>query len=444
MTNLISSIYQVNDFPHDRDEVLMARIKQHPSMKLVTVAQDFKLHERLKAWGIDDRQSLNMYDWLQGALDYKGQGRNYDFRVLPKYDKREMIMAPVTQGKENYVDLKHDGQRFARLDWLPGYVNRTQKRTMYTSNQNVWAKDLFDSRGFLSRRQYFNPDGKLGMELVFHVDGTPVLEISHMADKTMYRLLGNHGLPNWLLANELSLMLWWYGQIVKPDTVVYNDDPLLDPVWTQLDDRLKLIEVAHAQDLSNDRVAQLQSREHVMAINPDVARVYHYDYLNPWQPVGKVHGDKMYDKKKVAGVGRWLTNQMVDKLVGTIKLVHDENPDVKFDLLGYFTTDSQKYYQERMKNLKLLDIVNVRGNLVGEARKKFIQQAAVAFVIQTTVDSSVLPAMINHAGVPVVTNVSGFRGAYVTSESAKLFAQGINIGLKQEKLWHKDVKAHAK
>lgn len=444
MQNLVSSVYQINEFPTDRDEVVMARLEQHPQMKLVTVKQDYKLHERLKSWGIKDSQSLNLYDWLQGALNYQGDGTNYDFRVLPKYDKREMIMAPVTKGDDNYVDLKHNGQRFARLDWLPGYVNRTLTRTMYTNDQNVWAKDFFDSRGFLSRRQYFNPDGKLGMELVYHVDGTPVLEISHMGDKTMYRLLGTHGLPNWLLANELSLMLWWYGQILKDNTIVYNDDPILDKVWTQLDTRLKLIDVAHAQDLTQERIIEFRNRENVAAINQNVAHAYHYGYMNPWKPVGKVHVEKYYDKNLVVGTGRWLTNQMVDKLVGTIKLVHDNHPDVRFELYGFFTTDSQKYYKERMKKLKLSDLVKICGNVVGASRRDGWKKAAVAFCIASVVDSDVLPARLNHDGVPVVTNIAGLRGAYVNGDSAQLFAQGIDMGLKQTKLWHQDVRQNGR
>lgn len=444
MQNLVSSIYQINEFPTDRDEVVMSRLEQHPQMKLVTVKQDYKLHERLKSWGIKDNQSLNLYDWLQGALNYQGDGTNYDFRVLPKYDKREMVMAPVTKGDDNYVDLKHNGQRFARLDWLPGYINRTLTRTMYTNDQNVWAKDFFDSRGFLSRRQYFNPDGKLGMELVYHVDGTPVLEISHMGDKTMYRLLGTHGLPNWLLANELSLMLWWYGQILKDNTVVYNDDPVLDKVWTQLDTRLKLIDVAHAQDLTQERIIELQNRENVTAINQNVAHAYHYNYMNPWNPVGKVHVEKHYDKNLVVGTGRWLTNQMVDKLVGTIKLVHDSHPDVRFELYGFFTTDSQKYYKERMKKLKLSDLVKICGNVVGASRRDGWKKASVAFCIASVIDSDVLPARLNHDGVPVVTNIAGLRGAYVNGDSAQLFAQGINMGLKQTKLWHQDVRQNGR
>ena len=41
MQNLVSSIYQINEFPTDRDEVVMSRLEQHPQMKLVTVKQGY-------------------------------------------------------------------------------------------------------------------------------------------------------------------------------------------------------------------------------------------------------------------------------------------------------------------------------------------------------------------------------------------------------------------
>lgn len=451
----ISSLYQLDSFPNDKTEVVMNRLTQNPKMKLVTVAQDYELHDKLQRWGISNDQSLNMYDWLQGAVNYDHHAYDYDFRVLPRYDKRELIMAPVTRGNENYLDLKHDGHRFARLDWQPGHIDRTKTQTLYTNDQTVWAKDFYDVRGFLSRRQYFNPDGKLGMELVYHVDGTPVLEISHMGDKTMYRLLGTHGLPNWLLQNELSLMLWWQGELLKhresehnttteTKLTVYNDEPVLDAVWTQLNTKINLIEVAHATDLTQQRVNELQNRERVVAVNQALAKAYHYNYMEPWRPRTLVHQKHDYDHKRVAGVGRWLTNDQVDQLVAIIKDVHREVKDVKIDLFGYFTVDTQKYYKQQIKKLKLDGVATIRGNQVGQARSDGWQQAAIAWYFAQVTDSSILPHLLNYDGVPVVTNVAGLRGAYVSADKPKLFAQGIVMGLNKQRLWRKDVKQNAR
>lgn len=97
-----------------------------------------------------------------------------------------------------------------------------------------------------------------------------------------------------------------------------------------------------------------------------------------------------------------------------------------------------------MKKLKLSDLVKICGNVVGASRRDGWKKASVAFCIASVVDSDVLPARLNHDGVPVVTNIAGLRGAYVNGDSAQLFAQGINMGLKQTKLWHQDVRQNGR
>lgn len=440
----VSSLYQLNEFPTDRDEVVITRIKQHPDMKLITVCHDFALHERLRRLGIPDSQSLNMYDWLQGALDYKNYDQDYDYRKFPRYDKRDVILSPVDRGDKHYISVNRQGISHARINFQPGFVNRTKDVEVLDKDGQVAIKDLYDWRGFLSRRQYFNPDGKLGMELVFHVDGTPVLEISHMADKTMYRLLGTHGLPDWLLSNELSLMLWWYDRILTKGEAVYNDEPILDAVWLQLADRIKLVEVGHVQDLNKDRVKALSGRENVVTPNLGLANYYHYSYMKPWVEGQPVKQQEDYDKYKIAGFGRWITNDQVDQLVAILNFVHRDHPKHTFELFGYFTTDTQKRFKEKIKDLKLDDVVHIRGNLLGELRNKALQNCALAFWWGIGNESPVILYEFNHLGLPVVTNVAGFRGALINNPTANLFAQGINLGINNLKIWRQDVKEHAK
>lgn len=438
----ISSLYEVPAFANDKLEVVMARIEQHPKMKLVTCKQDFDLHRKLARWGIKDDQSLNLYDWLQGALDYPMQGHDYDYRVFPRYDKRSMILSPENDKNGGYLALRHDGRTFARLDYQHDAIQRTQTVKYYGQKRNVWAKDIYDTRGFLSRRQYFNPDGKLGMELVYHVDGTPVLEISHMGKATMYRLLGTHGLPNWLLANELSLMLWWYGQILNDGETVYNDDPVLDPVWTQLADKINLVEVAHAIDLSQQRISDLHNRKNVKSPSRSVAQSYRYEFLNPWNPIKKVKLNKHYDHDKVAMAGRWFTNDQVDELLEIIDGVHQARSMAKFELFGYFTTDTQKYYDEQVEKKGLDSVITVRGNMVGPQRTRLWQDCCVAVVVGSILDSDVVARRLNNDGVPVVTDLPGLHGAHVSQNQPKLFVQGVLMGFRQHKAWHEYIKQH--
>lgn len=420
----------------------MARVEQHPGMKLITCKQDFDLHRKLRNWGIDDSQSLNLYDWLQGALDYGMHDRDYDYRIFPRYDKRTMILSPQNDKQGGYLSLQHSGRVYGRLNYQNNAVQRTKEVEYYRHDKSVWAKDIYDTRGFLSRRQYFNPDGKLGMEIVYHVDGTPVLEISHMADKTMYRLLGTHGLPNWLLANELSLMLWWYGQILNEGETVYNDDPILDPVWTQLAGKIKLVEVAHALDLNQQRISDLHNRQNVKAPSRSIAQSYRYQFLNPWNPIKKSKLNKHYDHDKVAMVGRWLINDEVDELIEIMKGIHDAKPMAKFELFGYFTTDTQKYYDQNVKKQGLEDYVMVRGNVVGPNRTRLWQDCCVAVVVGNVIDSDILARRLNSDGVPVVTDLPGLHGAHVSQNQPKLYVQGVLMGFRQHKTWHEYIKKH--
>lgn len=435
----VSSLYSLPEFLDDRGEVVVNRVKQHFDMKLLTVAQDFELHPRLKRMGLTDKQSLNMYDWLQGALDIQDKGIDYDMRVLPRYDKREVILSPVDRGDDHHLSILSKGQQVGKINYLPGYTMRTKTVELFDQNHVKWAEDFYDARGFLSRRRYFNPDGKMGIELIYHVDGTPVLEISHMADKTMYRLLGTHGLPNWLLRNELSLMLWWYGRIADQYGNVYNDDPYLDAVWTQLEDKVKLIEVAHIQSTDADRVRELRKRHNVIAVNQHVADAYNFNYQNPWKTGTKVDASNFYSPIRVAGFGVWANDTVVTQLIDQIRAILSKVPTAKIHLVGYFTTASQKTYTDLIKKYDLDSHVKMHGNLVGNARARILKQCALAWWLPLGDESTIKASLLNHYGLPVVTTVDGFRGAKISRPTPELVAQGVKLGLKNLKSWRDDV-----
>ena len=444
----ISSLYLLPEFLDDRAEVVVERVKQHEGMKLLTVAQDFELHTRLEKLGLRNDQSLNMYDWLQGALDAPDRGIDYDMRVLPRYDKRNTILAPADTNGVGHVDVLSEGRKAGQINYLSGFTSRTKSVDLYDHNNMRWAEDLYDVRGFLSRRRTYNPDGTLGLETVYHVDGTPVLEISHMGDKSMFRLLGTHGLPNWLLRNELSLMLWWYGRILTDGELVYNDDPLLDPVWTQLEDRLKLTEVAHIQSTDLKRVDALRDRAKtgtkIVAVNQHVSDVYKFAFKNPWVDGQPVKQAKYFGPKRVALVGVWVNDDVVKQLIQQIFEIVKIDDAIQVHLFGYFTTDSENTYKELLKKNKLEDRVNVHGNLVGAERKRVLQQCALAVWLPLGDESTVKPALLNHYGLPVVTTVKGFRGAVLPAPTAEFVAQGVNMGLDNIKKWRDDVADQAK
>lgn len=435
----VSSLYILPEFLDDRGEVVVNRVKQNPDMKLLTVAQDFELHARLERLGLSDSQSLNMYDWLQGALTIPNRGIDYDMRVLPRYDKRDTILSPVDRGDDHYMSITSMGQEVGKISYLPGYTMRTKCVELFDQNKVKWAEDIYDVRGFLSRRRYFNPDGKLGIELVYHVDGTPVLEISHMADKTMYRLLGTHGLPNWLLRNELSLMLWWYGRIAKDHGVVYNDDPYLDAVWTQLEDVVSLVEVAHIQSTDADRVKELRKRKSVIAVNKHVADTYKFEYRNPWKGGKSVDQSDFYSPIRVAGFGVWANDSVVSQLIDQIREIIKKVPAVKIHLVGYFTTASEKTYKKLVNKYNLSSHIKMHGNVVGKNRARIFKQCALAWWLPLGDESTIKASLLNHYGLPIVTTVDGFRGAKISRPTPELVAQGIDLGIRNLKSWRKDV-----
>ena len=442
----VSSLYILPEFLDDRAEVVVNRVKQTHGMRLLTVAQDFELHPRLNRLGLSDQQSLNMYDWLQGALSVPNNGIDYDMRVLPRYDKREVVLSPIDRGDDHHTSIMSMGQQVGKISYLPGYTMRTKSVELFDQNHVKWAEDFYDTRGFLSRRRYFNPDGKMGIELIYHVDGTPVLEISHMADKTMYRLLGTHGLPNWLLRNELSLMLWWYGRMldlsdrsVDAYGVVYNDDPYLDAVWTQLENKISLTEVAHIQSTDTERVKELRKRKSVIAVNQHVADVYKFEYRNPWKHLGLVEQSDFYSPIRVAGFGVWANDTVVKQLIDQIRAILKKVPVAKIHLIGYFTTASEKTYKKLVDQYKLADHIMMHGNLVGKNRARILKQCALAWWLPLGDESTVKASLLNYYGLPVVTTVDGFRGAKISNPTPELVARGIELGIHNLSVWRQDV-----
>ena len=436
----ISSMYRLSEYPYDKDWAVVGRIKNHLDEKLLLFAYDPNLDHKLDLYGIDRTDVINVYDYIQGVVGYADNSVSFDMRVLPRYDKSDVIFDGIDTDKEHYMNVLQHGNRVAKIDYRNKYI-RMGEVELIDKTQRSWIKDIYDVRGFLSKRQFFNHDGKLGLELYYHISGVPVLEVSHMDDKVMYRFLGTCGFDNWILNNELSMMYYVLQRMFSRSVVVYNHDPMLDSLFSKADN-VVLERVAHVQDLTNERIKELQEFSNVYSVNKELARFYGYKQLDT---INGIHYDHKFDgvsyrSNDVAIYNIFIDKSQVDTLVNAVSIVYDTNPDVIFRVFGHFSVDVRNYLSEVLTDKPYQNNILLHGNLLGSNLESAMSSCSFGLWLPYGTYCDYIPALMNSIGLPVITNVDGFSGAKITSASdSKLLARAVLFGLENAERWRSNL-----
>lgn len=439
-----SVLYHLNEFPTDKDFSAVGRVVSGFDDKLMTVGYDPLLYLKTSILGLKSEQVFNLYDYIQGAVAYKDRSVPFDMRVLPRYDKSHVIFSSVDNKDESYLDVMQSGVRVGDIHYFKNTL-KTHKFVARDPMQQSWFEDVYDIRGFLSKRIYYNPDGNIGLELYYHVSGVPVLEVSHMNDDIQYRLLGTCGFDEWIVKNEYSLIYRLYNE--NPELfndVFYIHESTLNQLFDLLQQNEGIVsyKVAHVAELTDDYRIYLSRYSNVFAVNSDLALVYGYHYLDSYTDnvLDKKFVVDDYKKNQVVVYDRFLTSNQVTLLVDTIKGVHKVNNDVKFLISGYFTPETHEIYSNAMQDYSNKDNVVVVGNILGASLKSVFGQSTVGVYLANGNYSNYIPELMNSCGLPVISTLnSNYRGARLSNVTADLAVQAILLSIDQADKWHDDV-----
>ena len=202
--------------------------------KLLTKNYNSQLAQDAARLNIEMSDILNMYNYFQETLDVPSQ--DIDVRYIEAIDKSYYHIESLNP---NESVIKYHGKIIGKVLIAPATVGLVGAIEYYTDHLEIMSKDLWDRRGFKSCTQYFLPDGNLGTEVFYDLQGQPKLEISHMninneLHPTLYRLIDYKG-KSYVFSTEEELFLFFLNEVAAQENAVFiNDRISLAPTLIQV------------------------------------------------------------------------------------------------------------------------------------------------------------------------------------------------------------------
>lgn len=184
---------------------------------LVTKHYDTNAYTMQKQYGILGRV-INMYDYFQGTIDVPV--KDLHVRLSNVFDLSKVKIVGLNPNKS---DIYYNGTRIAQVDIAPLTVQIIGNVTWFNTIGEPISRDMYDRRGFKSSTQYFHIDGSLGHQIIYNLEGKPVIEIIMMSvnkkpQLTGYKLLNYDG-ADYLFANEDELWKFFKSELESENEV---------------------------------------------------------------------------------------------------------------------------------------------------------------------------------------------------------------------------------
>ncbi|MCL0318907.1 glycosyltransferase [Apilactobacillus xinyiensis] len=379
--------------------------KNQLESKIITRNYNNRVHADAKDHGLTDDDFISMYDFFQETTDVKR--KHNKLRYSDIIDKRNYHIVGVDN---NSSLIKYHGNTVAKVEIAPGTVGEIGTVTYYDRFGNETSKDLYDSRGFKSKTIYLHPNGETGHELLYNLDGKPVMEITHMfidgkVFPTMYKLLDYKG-KNLRFNTEDELFTFFIQELLaSKEGVIINDRPsLIEAVanvqttchkyqflhgphttdanlggskYGKVYDNLRPLFGKFIKNYSGVIVPTLQQKQELQKFFNSISIYNITDFA--------VDGSKLLDENKhtsddknILYIGRLFEDRHIEHLLKITQLVKAEFSNVKLHLVGYFgSKDYSDKIKKQITDMKLDDNVAIEGYQLGEKKAKFYKDADV-------------------------------------------------------------------
>ncbi|MCA2390929.1 accessory Sec system glycosyltransferase Asp1 [Lactococcus sp. NH2-7C] len=393
--------------------------------KILTKNYNPQLSGDLKRVDLTHDDVINMYDYFQEVMNVPE--KDVDVRYTEKIDKRKYHIEGIDA---NESLIKHAGQTIAKVLIAPATVGLVGSMEFNDSMNHVIAKDIWDRRGFLSSTQYFHPDGTLGPQIFFDINGTPKLEITHMniqgiLNPTMYKLLNYKG-KNRRFNREEELFSFFMNELAGQEPSVFiNDRPSLISAVASIKGAVGKWQFLHNSHSKNNQ--QAGASRLVVDYLQNLFTVYknsfdglivptaqqkkeiikYYDFKHVIALTDtfskKIKKSLLRDRNKIVYVGRLSVEKKPADVVEIFAEVHRRLPETSLDFYGYSSPlDVQKDLEKLIEANNLKNVVKFKGY---QSRKALDEALDNAGLLLNTSEGeafgmNVLEAL-NH-GVPVV------------------------------------------
>lgn len=373
--------------------------KNNEAAKLVLCDWDPNGHITANQAGIQDEQIINLFDYFQEASHVATkliQVQDIEYGVLD---------AQYTDDPSNSRYLvTANNQLIARVNYKQNDTRPVKSIEWFDGFNNLYCVDHYDARGFVSLKQWYTADNKIGTETWQTPTGRVVIEAFHKQtmrgdmQKTNWRLIDRqHKCQQFDTQTELITYFFDclnedYWSLDHPNVFVVDRSHLGDQALLQLKKPAYTafhLHNAHTADAQNPE-APLFNNNYEFALNvidgydavisathkqtADVRTRLHPKAQLFTIPVGVVSdrlltaprvplADRQFGKMVVFARIAWEKN--LDDLVRAIGIVHQEVPQVTLDLYGYPDPNENYKAQHEVEAViaeyGLEDVVTLKG-----------------------------------------------------------------------------------
>lgn len=203
-------------YAQQTDDLKRYRSKlKKPDRFLITRQYDAQKYTILHNANIDDKE-INMYDFFQHATFLKK--KDLHVRLSDTFNLRNFKIKGIDN---NRSELYQDNHKIANIQIAPSTVQLIGDVTFVNNADIPVSRDIYDRRGFKSSTQYFDVDGNLGHQIIYNINGLPVIEIivMHRDNKiqtTGIKLLNYQG-ADYLFRNEDDLWSFFKDELKQTD-----------------------------------------------------------------------------------------------------------------------------------------------------------------------------------------------------------------------------------
>lgn len=373
--------------------------KNSEPAKIVLRDWDPNAHVTANQAGISDEQIINLFDYFQETTQVKAklvQVQNIEYGVLN---------AQYTDDPSNNRYLvTANGQLVARVNYKQTDERQVKSVEWFDGFNNLYCVDHYDSRGFVSLKQWYTPDNKIGTEAWQTPTGRVVIEAFHKQtmrgemQKTNWRVIDHDNKYHQfdtltaLTTYFLDCLNEDYWSLDHPNVFILDRAHLGDQGLLELKKPAYTVFHLHNAHTSNaqDPEAPLFNNNYEFALNAidgydAVVSATHKQTadvrtrLQPKArlftiPVGVVPdslltaphvplADRQFGKMVVFARIAW--EKHLDDLVRAIGIVHQEIPQVTLDLYGYSDPNENYKAQHEVEAViaeyGLEDVVTLKG-----------------------------------------------------------------------------------
>lgn len=348
--------------------------KNQVDFKIITSTYIPNLHNILPLFAISDKESMNMFDYFQDALEVQ---------------KKSVSIDMVDFGMD--VELERSGNTYLAMihGHILGRINVNDADEVLSVEYfdgigNLYKVVIFDTRGFASLVQYYSPDNKIEVEIWLNTKGVPVIEKTYTLNRN------GKASETWKLGTRLfnniqELRLYFYNRLNASGKNMFIMDRANVCEWqlTQLDKPAYKVFMLHnhqssdAQNpnapLLNDNyewtLANMDEWDAIVSATPqqthDIQSRWGSEHKYYTIPVGVIPDIEFTNKHipmrerkphSMLVTARIAPEKGIDKMIEALAIARKTVPDITLDVFGYVDHGNDNLAMRRITDaLELLD-----------------------------------------------------------------------------------------